>query len=153
MSLDVCLYQKEKNVRSSKTGTGIFIRENGQTREITRAEWDTKFPDKEPYVATIEDSNDMPVFSANITHNLNRMADEAGIYKHLWRPEELGVVYASELIADLKIGLRTLKEAPHYFKQFNPANGWGNYDLLVSFVEAYLNACETYPTAKIGVSR
>lgn len=31
------------------------------------------------------------VFWANITHNLGRMADEAGIYKHLWRPEEIGM--------------------------------------------------------------
>lgn len=27
------------------------------------------------------------IFSANITHNLNAMAEAAGIYKHLWRPE------------------------------------------------------------------
>jgi precorrin-6x reductase len=27
-------------------------------------------------------------FEANITHNLNRMAEAAGVYKVLWRPEE-----------------------------------------------------------------
>lgn len=31
------------------------------------------------------------VFSANITHNLGAMAEAAGIYRHLWRPEEVGV--------------------------------------------------------------
>lgn len=34
------------------------------------------------------------LYDANITHNLNRMADEAGIYEHVWRPEEIGVTTA-----------------------------------------------------------
>lgn len=29
------------------------------------------------------------VYAANVTHNLNRMADAAGIYLPLWRPEEM----------------------------------------------------------------
>ena len=33
-------------------------------------------------------------YSANITHNLGKMAEEAGIYKHLWRPEEIGITKA-----------------------------------------------------------
>jgi len=38
------------------------------------------------------------VYSANITHNLNEMAGAAGIYKYLWRPEEVGIYYAENLI-------------------------------------------------------
>ena len=38
------------------------------------------------------------VYSANITHNLGLMAEEAGIYQPLWRPEELGIKTAAGLI-------------------------------------------------------
>jgi len=34
------------------------------------------------------------VYDANITHNLGAMAEAAGIYKHLWRPEEIGITKA-----------------------------------------------------------
>jgi hypothetical protein len=93
------------------------------------------------------------VYSANITHNLASMAEEAGIYKHLWRPEELGITTAKELIEPLKAGLQLLKDKPEHFEKFNATNGWGLYKHFVPFVEKYLNACEEYPKAQIGVSR
>jgi hypothetical protein len=37
------------------------------------------------------------VYDANITHNLGAMAKAAGIYMHLWRPDEIGIKTASEL--------------------------------------------------------
>jgi hypothetical protein len=92
-------------------------------------------------------------FDANITHNLGGMAGEAGIYKHLWRPEELGISKAKELISPLAVGLTTLLADPDKFKQHNPQNGWGNYDVLVRFVAEYLQACIQYPEADIEVSR
>lgn len=49
--------------------------------------------------------NGNEVYDANITHNLNTMAEEAGIYKHLWRPEELGITKAKDLIEPLAEGL------------------------------------------------
>ena len=81
------------------------------------------------------------------------MADEAGIYKHLWRPEELGFTKANELIEGLKMGLNKLKSDSEYFKKFNPDNGWGTYEQLVNFTEDYLNACIDYPNAEISVDR
>lgn len=93
------------------------------------------------------------VFEYNITHNLNVMADQAGIYKYLWRPEEVGITHANQLIEPLKNGLELLKKDPERFKEFNPGNGWGDYDALVKFVELYLEACIYNPDAKIGVSR
>ena len=93
------------------------------------------------------------VFDRNITHNLNKMADEAGIYKHLWRPEEVGISKASELIEPLKSGLDLLLSDRERFERFNPSNGWGNYSTLVEFVREYLFACEENPDAEIGVSR
>lgn len=93
------------------------------------------------------------IYTRNITHNLNKMADEAGIYKHLWRPDEIGITKAGELIEPLKTGLALLKSNPERFKVFNPSNGWGSYSGLVSFVTEYLEACEQHPDATIEVSR
>lgn len=148
MSLDVYLYL---DGQTAEGGTGIFIRENGSTREITRAEWDDKFPGREPVV--IVGGEDDEVYSANITHNLNSMAREAGIYQHLWRPDELGITKAFELIEPLAAGLELLKSDRPRFEKFNPSNGWGSYDGLVAFVNDYLEACRKYPTATVQVSR
>ena len=93
------------------------------------------------------------VFDGNITHNLGKMAEKAGIYWHLWRPEELGITEASELIEPLRAGLKVLREKPEWYKTFTPENGWGNYEGLVRFVEDYLKACENDPEATIEVSR
>lgn len=93
------------------------------------------------------------VFDYNITHNLTQMADHAGIYRHLWRPDELGIAHAEQLIAPLTDGLALLESDPEHFRQFNPPNGWGNYDGLVRFVRAYLDACKQNPDAEVRVSR
>ena len=93
------------------------------------------------------------VFSRNITHNLGKMAAAAGIYQHLWRPEELGIKTAGELVKPLADGLFRLKNDPEHFRKFNPTNGWGDYEGLVKFVDEYLGACMEYPDAEIYVSR
>jgi hypothetical protein len=147
MSLDVSLTVKEPVI---KTGTGIFIREQGQTRELQIEELKDKFPDAE-YM--IQQYTTEEVYSANITHNLNTMADKAGIYEALWRPEEIGKTKANELIELLEKGLADLKARPEYFETFNASNGWGLYKHFVPFVEKYLEACKEYPNAEISVSR
>lgn len=89
----------------------------------------------------------------NITHNLNRMADAAGIYVYLWRPEEAGVTTARQLIEPLKEGLARLEHEPEYYSQFNPPNGWGDYAGFVKFVREYLRACEQHPEATVSAWR
>lgn len=95
--------------------------------------------------------DEQEVYWANITHNLGEMAEEAGIYKHLWRPGELGITIAKELIVPLESGLKLLKDKPSHFKKFNSENGWGIYENFVPFVEDYLNACKKYPESIIDV--
>lgn len=92
-------------------------------------------------------------YDTNITHNLGKMAGEAGIYKALWRPEELGAKYAKDIIETLEKGLIDLKARPEHFKKFNSPNGWGTYKHFVPFVSNYLQACKKYPQAIINVSR
>lgn len=93
------------------------------------------------------------VYSANITHNLGKMADQAGIYYALWRPEEKGWIYAKDIITALEVGLADLKDRPEYYEQFNAENGWGTYKHFVPFVSEYLEACKEHPEAKIEVDR
>lgn len=85
MSLDVYLIGKS-TVQKRET---IFIRENGAIREISREEWNSRFPSTEPVTVHINEVNDG--YHANITHNLGKMAEAAGIYHALWRPDEIGI--------------------------------------------------------------
>lgn len=119
---------------------------------------------------TVEDEE---VYSANITHNLGKMAGEAGIYEALWRPHRLKEGYnipeedneseyefecssetkASEIIEVLEKGLADLKSRPKHFEKFNSDNGWGMYENFVPFVERYLEACKENPECIVKVWR
>lgn len=92
-------------------------------------------------------------YEANITHNLGRMATSAGIYKPLWRPDEIGITKASQLIAPLTDGLELLESDESQFMADNASNGWGRYEHFVPWVREYLNACKKYPDADVSVSR
>ena len=148
MSLDVYLKLPGVTVTIEPR---IFVREDGQNKEITRAEWDARYPGREPYTVTSEESE--TVYSANITHNLNKMAAEAGIYEALWRPDEIGITHAAQLTPILADGLARLESDPERFKAFNPSNGWGDYGGLRQFVADYLVACKEYPSAEVSVWR
>lgn len=93
------------------------------------------------------------IYSANITHNLTEMAEEAGLYEPLWHPEKLNITHAKQLIAPLQKGLALLLAEPDRFKAFDPPNGWGSYGHLVSFTKDYLDACGLNPEATVSVSR
>lgn len=148
MSLDVWL--TVKGVRTPPRQR-IYIREEGQNREITRAEWDARSLGRGPITIESEDEGD--VYWANITHNLSGMAREAGVYEVLWKPDENGIKKASQLIGPLLDGLELLKSDPERFKEFNPKNGWGTYGGLVTFIRDYLKACQEYPDADVSASR
>jgi hypothetical protein len=93
------------------------------------------------------------VYDSNITHNLNHMAEQAGIYKHLWHPEEIGITKASQLIEPLTDGLALLRSDPDRFRKFSASNGWGTYEQFIPWIEKYLAACIKYPDAEVRVSR
>jgi hypothetical protein len=136
---------------ASRNKSRIFIREGGTTKEITEEEWNVSHPGEPPI--TLDGYYDDELYSANITHNLNKMADAAGIYKALWRPEEIGVTKAIQLIIPLSQGLVVLLGDRPRFEEFNPPNGWGSYDALITFVKGYLSACVEYPDSEVSVSR
>jgi hypothetical protein len=93
------------------------------------------------------------LYWANITHNLTKMADKAGIYYALWRPEEKGWKTAKDIIPILEKGLVKLKAKREYFEKFNAENGWGTYEQFVPLVQQYLEACINNPKGIIEISR
>lgn len=93
------------------------------------------------------------VFSANITHNLTGMADAAGIYEACWRPEEIGIAKAADLVEPLSKGLELLISDPDRFRQYDSPNGWGLYDNFVLWVAKYLEACRCHPDAMVETCR
>ena len=113
------------------------------------------------------------VYSANITHNLNKMADEAGIYNALWRPyslkpgynipeddlqaeykfEEDNPVRAHEIIDIIEKGLEDMKARPKHYEKFNSSNGWGMYHNFVPWIEKYLTALKKFPESQVVCDR
>jgi hypothetical protein len=149
MSLDVYLTDK---TRTAEPRSRIMVREGGSTRDVTREEWDRLQPGREP-VVVVDPGDDGEVYSANITHNLGKMAREAGVYEVLWRPEEIGIRTAEQLVEPLTAGLDALKANPAHFKTLNPENGWGSYEGLVAFIADYIDAARANPQAEVYASR
>ena len=93
------------------------------------------------------------LYSNNITHNLGKMAEAAGLYEPLWNAEENGYKKGADVIPLLREGLAKLKDDPEKYKALNAPNGWGTYKYFVPFVANILEACERYPRAIIEVSK
>ena len=113
------------------------------------------------------------VYSANITHNLNKMAIEAGIYEALWRPyqlkpkydipeddhnaeyeyEQANIVRAHEIIEIIEKGLDDMKARPKHYEKFNSSNEWGMYENFVPWIERYLAALKEFPDAQVVCDR
>lgn len=152
MSLSVYLSVTE--VRAHKMPEGrIYLREGGYIRQATRAEWDARHPGVEPMFFPATAEEETCVFEANVTHNLVQMADAAGLWKPIWRPEECGAKTAGDLIRPIFEGLVKLKARPEDFMRLNPSNGWGDYGTFVEWVERYLEACRQWPHATIRAHR
>lgn len=93
------------------------------------------------------------VYDANITHNLGKMADEAGVYEYLWKPNDIGIHKAVQLVPHLERGLRFLRADPERYRKLEPDNGWGRYEDLVHFIERYIVACNENPDADVYTHR
>jgi len=113
------------------------------------------------------------LYSANITHNLGKMAGEAGLYEALWRPhrlkegyniaegdhdaeyefEEENLVRAYEIIPIIEKGLEDMLARPKHYETFNSPNGWGMYKHFIPFIEQYLEALKEYPESFVDCDR
>lgn len=98
-------------------------------------------------------------FTNNITHNLSKMASKVilengmNLCDVLWHPEDYNFKFAEDISEMLDEAYTILLSNPYHYRQFNPVNGWGNYDTLCMFVHKYRDACWDNPEAEIMVSR
>lgn len=93
------------------------------------------------------------LYIANITHNLGKMASAAGIYKHLWRPEEIDLTHARQLIEPLRTAIKDMQKRTWYYTQYNAKNGWGTLKQFTPWLKNLLTACEKHPKSTIRISR
>ena len=109
-----------------------------------------KWRDIKDEIERLEDNyEDAKLASHNVTHNLNKMAEAVGLDKVLWNPEQIGITSAFQMIAPLETAIKELDANPEKYKAFNPSNGWGNYDIFVSFCRSVLQTCRKNPDAVI----
>lgn len=132
MSLDYYIISK---MPVEHKHTGIYIRENGETKELSKEEAEKKFNKPvEEYTST-----DSELLHINIMHNLAKMAkqcevDGISLYILLWHPNEVlingepSISYCQNLF----ILYIELKEHREKYEKFNPSNGWGSYDSLLN---------------------
>lgn len=132
-----------------KTGTGVYIRENGETRELkTKEEVKRYFPGREVEEKTYETDE---VWHRNITHNLGRMADKVNpgvrsLYQLFWHPSETTVTRG--WVSEVFECYQELKNRRDYFKPMEEENRvtektgetyiWGTYDNLLKFTKSLL---------------
>ena len=101
----------------------------------------------------LEDEAGERLYDRNITHNLTSMAEAAEIYYCLWRPEEIGITHARQIIEPLEKGVALLATQKSRFEAFNSPNGWGMWEHFLPFCCDYLQACRDHPDALVSVSR
>lgn len=92
-------------------------------------------------------------FSTNITHNVAPMAEEAGAYGIMWRPEENGITTAAQMVEPLLKALELMATDPERFEKLTPSNKWGSRMGLMAAMQDLLNACVKHPNASVSVSR
>lgn len=106
-----------------------------------------------PLDVTLTMTQPVEVFSANITHNLNRMAAALGVYQEIWKSDTVGINFAHQLIPVLESTIQKMKYNPEFYQAFDSPNGYGKYSDLLAWLEEYLDACKQYPEAVITVNR
>lgn len=135
MSLDIHFFKKDVNFAQIRKDIDDL---NDKKRTI------------EKELERLEDEYDeAKLASHNVTHNLTKMAEAIGLYTVLWYPEEMGITSASQMIAPLEKGIKELEANPEKYKEFNPSNGWGDYDVFVKFCKSVLDTCIKNPDAVI----
>ena len=109
MSLDIYFFKNGFDIQKSRTDIdATYTKLQAIKEELEQLEGDYK-------EATLS--------NLNVTHNLNNMAKAVGLYEVLWRPEEIGITMASQMIPFLEKGIEELTANPEKYKTFNPHNG------------------------------
>lgn len=105
-------------------------------------------------------------WSANVTHNLTKMAQhipvyytidheeyENTLYYLVWRPEEYNCDNTDIVAQALQSGIAYMVLHREELLQYNPSNGWGSYDSFLLWLIEYWKECLDNPGCKIEVYR
>ena len=147
MSLDISIKANNPVV---KNGTGIFIRENGKTKELTAEE-----AKERGWEGINRDFVSEYAWTGNITHNLCKMASNVTpegkpytLYSLLW-----GGKYKNcrDLISKLHACILYMLMNKEELKKYNPENGWGTYEQLLEFTKEFQMACIDNQDCKIKI--
>ena len=118
-------------------------------------------------------SLNLQVGHINLTHNLGKMADnvpagtrdvfdseskemvvkEITLYEAMWRPEEVGIYKGSDLFNHMQVAMEYIITNEDELKQYNPDNGWGDYDGLKRAVKEMGKYCMMFPEAQLESDR
>jgi hypothetical protein len=90
------------------------------------------------------------VVEQNITHNLNKMWHEAGIYYALYN---CAGKTAASVLPILENGLFLMLNDPERFKKLDSPNGWGLYENAVPWLTKLIAGFKEYPEGIIGVDK
>lgn len=95
--------------------------------------------------------NESEHWTANITHNLNTMAHAIPVmfgdvpttlYYACWRPEEIGAGTVADILPMIIQGIHYMVDHRKELLQYNPENGWGDYNGFMKFLLNYKQALE-----------
>lgn len=90
------------------------------------------------------------VYEDNITSNLVRMADAAGLYNAIWQTSDNnGVTTAEQLTPMLRRAIDDMMENPEHYEVYDNKNGWGTYKDFLPWLKKLLSACKEFPEAQI----
>lgn len=142
MSLDLYITSK-KPIR--RTGTGIYVRENGRNKELkTKEEVLFYFGEDTEVEVKVYETNE--VWHRNMTHNLGKIArqvkgKERDLYTLFWRPTES--IVTKEWVTEVLRCYTYLKE---HEEELKPLEGdWGAFDLLKEFTESLIKCLLDLP--------
>lgn len=91
---------------------------------------------------------EVEAFWRNYTSNTSRMWTHA-LGRSL---REFDKAPASEAAGPLAVGVRKMEYDPVFYRQWEPDNGWGDYDGALAFLRAVAGACAAMPLGVLRVS-
>lgn len=152
MSLDLYIISKKP---ITKKGTGVYIRENGETRELETVEEVKKyFPNAEDIEEKTYTTDE--IWRGNMTHNLGRMAEKVcpgkrSLYTLFWHPSETRVT--DRWVSDVMECFVELSRNKSYYKPMEEENRiteengnsyiWGTYESLYKFTRSLISCVMT----------
>lgn len=93
------------------------------------------------------------VFEGEVSADLVPIAKKAGIYQHVWHPDELKISRAKELISPIENAIKDMDADMPAFEALNGDDEFGTAKNLKEFLGIYLDACNTYPKAHVRVMK